>query len=134
MRLIVNQLSMSNFKIYFTKLIFITISFMLFSCKYDNENDLYPYDDCKSYDMSYGNDITPILQNYGCIGCHNTVNPQGAVNLAGYEQTKIWIDNTILVKSINHNGASPMPKFQAKMDSCDIKKIESWISDGARNN
>ena len=31
----------------------ITISFMLFSCKYDNENDLYPYDDCKSYEGCY---------------------------------------------------------------------------------
>ena len=125
---------MSNLKTYHIKLAIISICFMLFICKYDNEKDLYPNDDCKSYDMSYRNDISSILENYSCVSCHNTINPQGGVNLEGYVQTKIWVDNSRLAKSINHNGASPMPKDQAKMDSCDIKKIESWISDGARNN
>ena len=114
--------------------VFIFTCFLILGCKYDNEEDLYPDNSCITIDMSYSNDISPILQNYNCISCHNTVNPQGGVNLEGYNQTKVWVDNSRLAKSINHNGASPMPKDQAKMDTCDIKKIESWISDGARNN
>ena len=125
---------MSNLKTYHIKLAIINICFVLFSCKYDNEKDLYPDNSCITIDMSYNNNISTILQDYGCISCHNTINPQGGVNLEGYVQTKICVDNSRLAKSINHNGASPMPKDQAKMDSCDIKNIESWISDGARNN
>ena len=125
---------MSNLKTYHIKLAIINICFVLFSCKYDNEKDLYPDNSCITIDMSYNNNISTILQDYGCISCHNTINPQGGVNLEGYNEIKVWVDNSRLTKSINHNGASPMPKDQAKMDSCDIKKIESWISDGARNN
>ena len=125
---------MSNLKTYHIKLAIINICFVLFSCKYDNEKDLYPDNSCITIDMSYSNNISTILQDYGCISCHNTINPQGGVNLEGYNEIKVWVDNSRLTKSINHNGASPMPKDQAKMDTCDIRKIESWISDGARNN
>ena len=125
---------MSSYKTHHIGLAMLVVCLLMFGCKYDNEENLYPDNRCKSYDMSFGNDIYPILENYSCVSCHNTINPQGGVNLEGYVQTKIWVDNSRLAKSINHNGASPMPKDQAKMDSCDIKKIESWISDGARNN
>ena len=124
------------FKPYIKQLnaVFILTCFLIIGCKYDNEENLYPSNSCIISDMSFSNDIYPILQNYNCISCHNTINPQGGVNLEDYTQTKIWVDNSRLAKSINHNGASPMPKNQEKMDSCDIRKIESWISDGAQNN
>jgi len=104
------------------------------ACKYDNEEDLYPDNTCNTKNVSYSENIVRIFNNYGCSGCHNNVNPQGGVNLEGYTQAKIWIDNGRLMKSIRHEDASPMPKGQAKMDTCSINRIQAWIDNGALNN
>lgn len=84
--------------------------------------------------MSYAADVDAILKNYSCLSCHSSTNSQGSVNLEGYDALKVWVDNGILLKSMKHDGASPMPKNQAKMNQCDIDKIEAWITDGAQNN
>lgn len=106
----------------------------LAGCYYDIEEELYPTSSCKTVEMSYASDITNILQNYSCLSCHSAVSNQGSVNLEGYDNLKKWVDNGTLLKSMKHDGASPMPKNQAKMNQCDIDKIEAWITDGAPNN
>ena len=104
------------------------------ACNYDNEEELYPTSSCETVDMSYASDITNILQNYSCLSCHSSVSNDGSVTLEGYDNLKTWVDNGALLKSMKHDGPSPMPKSQAKMDQCDIDKIEAWINDGAPNN
>jgi hypothetical protein len=118
------------------KFAIIVCSTLLFlsSCTYDNEVDLYKSNACDISDVSYMNDVQAIFNNYGCTSCHNNLNTQGGVNMEGYDQTKIWIDNGRLLRSIKHLDASPMPKDQPKMDSCSINKIEAWITNGAPNN
>lgn len=116
------------------KLVGLFAILFLASCTYNTEEELYATEVCDTMSMSYSNDVVPILTNYTCLSCHSSTNSQGSVNLQGYSNVKIWIDNGILLKSILHDGASPMPKGQSQMSTCDIDKITSWISDGAQDN
>lgn len=114
-------------------LFFIALAFVS-SCSYNNEEELYPSNDCDTADMSLAGDITPILNNYNCNGCHSAASNSGSVDLEGYTALKIWVDNGVLLKSIKHDGASPMPKAAPKMAQCDIDKVEAWIQQGAKDN
>jgi hypothetical protein len=104
------------------------------SCNYQNEEELFPSTTCDTEAMSLASDITPILTNYGCLSCHSTVSNQGSVALENYDDLKKWVDNGILLKSMQHDGALAMPQNQAKMNACDIEKVAAWITDGALNN
>ena len=109
-----------------------SVALVLHSCYYDVEQELYPKTDCETENMSYQNDILPILQNNGCIGCHGD---NSTIDLNSYNDLKIYVDNEALLGSIKHrDGYRPMPDFQPKIDQCLIEKIESWIYDGAPNN
>jgi mono/diheme cytochrome c family protein len=115
--------------------VFFTALLIHFSaCDYNNEEQLYPTSSCETVDMSYAIDVTDILQNYSCISCHSSANSQHSVILEGYDNVKVWVDSGTLLKSMKHDGASPMPKNQTKMNPCDIDKIEAWITAGALNN
>lgn len=116
--------------------IFILSLFLITSCVYNNEEDLYPSSDCETDNVSYQDVVIPIMENNGCIGCHNTTFPQGSVNLDNYDDVKISVDNGSLLGSIKHSdGFKPMPlNSTSTIDQCDIDKIESWIYDGAQNN
>ncbi len=109
-------------------------SILFIGCYYDVEEELYPSNDCETADMSLATDITPILNNYNCNGCHSAASNSGSVDLEGYTALKIWVDNGVLLKSIKHDGASPMPKAAPKMAQCDIDKVAAWIQQGAKDN
>jgi len=86
---------------------------------------------CNPMNLSFANDVTPVLSSYGCIGCHSG----GTVILSTYSGTKIVADSGNLAGAINHDvGFQAMPQGGAKMDSCDIKIIENWITEGALDN
>ncbi|MFY0644172.1 MAG: hypothetical protein JXR19_06875 [Bacteroidia bacterium] len=85
--------------------------------------------------MSFKDSIIPILTNYGCISCHNSSFPSGGVNLDGYSNVKVNVDNESMINSMKHiDGFSAMPPSGPKMESCDIDRIQSWINKGAPNN
>ena len=105
------------------------------ACTYNTEEELYPTDECNTVAMSLGTDISPILDNYSCNSCHSSTSNAGGVDLEGYTNLKIWVDNGRLLGSMKHDGAtSPMPKAAPKMAQCDIDKVEAWITQGAQNN
>ena len=124
-------------KIRFSTLFFAaTLLSLLFlaGCYYDVEEELYPTTGCSTTDMSYTNDILPIIDT-NCYGCHDAANNFAGVNVEGYDQLKIYVDNNELLGVIRHeSGFSPMPQNAPKMVDCDIEKIESWINAGAPNN
>lgn len=89
---------------------------------------------CITTNMSFQNDIQPILQN-NCLGCHGSVNPSGGVVLQGHAGVKTVADNGRLLGAIKHQpGFKPMPNGQPQLNSCLIVKIESWVQAGAPNN
>lgn len=104
------------------------------ACHYSNEEDLLLKDRCVTYDLSFSDDIAPILQN-SCVSCHNTSNPSGGVELDDYDGVSIVAGNGLLSGSVNHqDGFSPMPQGMPKLDSCDIARIDAWIADGFPDN
>lgn len=109
---------------------------LISSCYYDNEEELYPSSsvNCDTTNATYSLVMEPVLSSK-CYVCHSTTVANGGVVLDSYATLKSYADNGKLLGVINHTpGFSPMPKNQAKLSSCDIAKITSWVNQGAINN
>ena len=107
---------------------------LLPGCYYDVEEELYPTIECLTMDMSYEEDILPIIDGK-CYSCHNAEANFGNVNLEGHQALSKYAEDGSLLGVVKHSsGYSPMPKNQAKLLDCEIEKIEAWIADGALNN
>lgn len=119
-------------------LFFLFIALISFqSCYYDIEEELYPKAGCDVTVVTLLARVKPIIQG-SCYSCHSTQNctSSGAgINLEDYAGLRAKVDDGKLLKSINHiAGISPMPKGStAKIDACEIKIIEKWVADGAKN-
>lgn len=88
---------------------------------------------CDPNQFAFAADIEPIFQ-LACVGCHKQGNLSGNVNLDGYSNIIIQVNNGRLLGSISQQpGYSPMPKG-GKLTDCEITKIKNWIDSGARNN
>ena len=115
----------------------LVIILFLAGCYYDNEEYLYPQSAiCETENMSYTNDIKPIL-DASCIGCHGGASPAGGIPLENYDD--VAAAATIppgsygsLEGAVSHaSGNSPMPKSADKLPDCTIDKIIAWIDQGA---
>lgn len=117
-----------------TLFLFLLFPFFFSSCYYNVEELLYPDVDCQILDMSFVNDIVPIIEK-DCYACHSKEANFANITLEGHDMISIYIDNGKLMGSINHAaGFSPMPQGAAKLLDCEIEKIASWINAGALNN
>ena len=104
------------------------------SCYYDVEENLYGGIACQSTNMSYSQDIQPILRNH-CLSCHNAGSNIGNITLEGHDRLMIHIMNGSFLGAIKHqSNFSPMPQGNPKLSDCQIQKIESWINSGSPNN
>lgn len=116
---------------------FVVLSmFLISSCYYDKAELIYTQNvACDTSNVKYSTVVAPIL-NTNCNGCHGGNAAMGAgIILDNYASTKVYIDNRRLINSILQNGtASNMPKGGGKLDACTIRKINSWINQGALNN
>lgn len=112
---------------------------MLYSCYFDNEEELYPAESCNNENVSFREDVIPILES-ACYNCHDLANAPvlgDGINLEGYSKLKSYldIDSNKFLGSLKWNGqGSPMPKNASKLDVCSINKIEVWINEGQLNN
>ena len=109
----------------------------LSSCYYDKEEILYPGTACDVNNVTYSVTVTGILSSH-CYSCHSTANAAsigGGISLDSYTKLLPYVTNGKLMGSINHAGGySPMPKSATKLNSCDIQKIQAWVTAGAPNN
>lgn len=104
------------------------------SCYYDNEEDLYPASACVTENMSYQNNIVPIL-SHNCYVCHSAAANTANITLEGHASLMKYVNSGQLVGAINHaSGFTPMPQNASRLLACDIAKIEQWVADGAPNN
>ncbi len=116
------------------KPIFLTLLSVLFlhSCTYFVEEELYEQKKCERADLSYSEDVIPILTNRGCLACHGDL---ASLDLNGYDDLKVYIDNGAFLGSIRHeDGFQPMPQNSPKLSDCEINIIKAWIAQGALNN
>ncbi|MBX2872366.1 MAG: hypothetical protein KTR30_09710 [Saprospiraceae bacterium] len=108
---------------------------LLQACTYNSEEDLYPGGDvCDTSDVSYNQDVLPILVN-NCYVCHDNTNRQGGIILEGYDQLKTHVNSGRLIGAIRReSGFSPMPQGSPALPDCQIETIAQWITDGAPEN
>ena len=91
-------------------------------------------DDCDTLDVSYLEDIAPIIQE-SCSSCHSGVNPSANISLTDYTEVRLQVDNGKLLGAISHkSGFIPMPYNQPQLGQCAIDKIKIWIEAGALDN
>lgn len=112
----------------------VSVALLASGCYYDVEEELYPTIECQTTDMSYMDDILPIIES-NCMVCHSAAANFGNITLEGYTQLRKYVDDGSFVGAIRHEGGySPMPKNQAKLLNCEIEKIEAWVADGSLDN
>lgn len=104
------------------------------ACTYNSEEELYNTTSCDTIDMSYVQDILPIISD-NCYSCHSQSANFGNVTLEGYNALTTYVNNNGLLGTIRHEpGYSPMPQNRAMIIECQIEKIAAWIEQGALNN
>jgi hypothetical protein len=106
---------------------------------------------CNTQNMSYSQNVVPILKS-NCYKCHGSGNSVGSYGhlLDNYDTlTKYYTARTIpivivpgdttlisaLEGYITHTpGFLAMPYMDGKLDTCAIKQIQAWITQGFPNN
>lgn len=89
---------------------------------------------CDSTIYSYSGRISGIMKNW-CIGCHNSSNKSGNVDLSNYNGVSASASDGSLLGSIKHSpGYLAMPEGGGQISSCEIRVIEKWIAGGHPNN
>lgn len=85
------------------------------------------------------------LLSQRCVGCHGQSNPKEGINLTSYdsimkggEHGPIVVandpENSVIVQVLRgSHGKKQMPLNAAPLDDADIKKVEAWISAGAKS-
>ncbi len=113
----------------------LSIIFLLQSCYYDNNEDLYPQaPTCDTTNVTFSNTIFPLI-NSNCTAHHSGGAPSGNVLLTNYDGISAVAKDGRLLSVIRHEeGWPPMPQGGGKLPECDIKKIEVWVNEGAANN
>ena len=90
--------------------------------------------ECDTENISFAADVRPVLTNF-CLGCHSGGAPSGGVNLNSHDGVAAVAASGQLYGAISHQpGFVAMPQGGARLDSCTIDKIKSWIDAGAPNN
>lgn len=87
--------------------------------------------------VSYAKNVLPILEEH-CLECHNTesYSREGDGHLLqGYANFKKKVDEKMVIGNIMHlQGYVKMPYRRAKLDTCDILTVVTWINEGALEN
>ena len=107
----------------------------VWSCSNDSEENLFPeLELCDTVDMSYANDILPVIIN-NCYACHSSESNSSGILLEGHENFSEIARTGSLLGAIKHESDyTPMPLSSSKLDTCSINKIEAWINQGSKNN
>ena len=114
-------------------LLVVAILLLAGGCYYDSEEVLYPNSFCDTVNVTYSAAIAPIFED-NCLQCHSSGGEGFAsADLTTYSGVMLVVEDGRLLQSIHRTPSStPMPP-DAPLRSCDVKRIEMWIADGAPN-
>jgi hypothetical protein len=114
----------------------ILLGLSLYSCEYNNEEDLYPGITCDTTQVTYSLTIAPLVAQH-CLdlACHGGSADQSGLPFESYEGLKTAYTTGRLIGALRHqSGFAFMPKNTAALPECDILKFERWVAEGAPNN
>lgn len=117
-------------------LVQLILSVTFVSCYYDKEGVLYPEtSNCvPAASPSFNDEILPLL-DARCNNCHAGNSPSAGIKLDTYNDVVPYATDGSLLGSIKHAGNySPMPKNSSKLSTCEIQKVQNWITSGTLNN
>lgn len=104
------------------------ITFGLSSCYYDNGEELYPSTNCDTENLTYTNQIAPIiLNNCSASGCHSSGGQPPL--LTTYSEVSANLDR-IRVRALVEK---TMPT-SGPLSSCAQEQLNQWIANGAPEN
>ncbi|MCU0446500.1 MAG: hypothetical protein MUE85_16465 [Microscillaceae bacterium] len=111
------------------------------SCASETEEELLRNSliGCDTTDVSYVQDIKPILQSH-CYRCHATDIATAGIVVEGYNNAKALAQtlrngqNVLVGVTAHLPGFSPMPRNAPKLSACDILKIRKWVEEGVKDN
>ena len=115
----------------------LTIAFA-YGCVNNKADTIKPAnpDICDTVNLSYSEDINPIIQqNCAISGCHTNATMAGTFTFETYAGLHEAIQHQRLIGAISHQaGFIAMPQNSPKLSDCDISKITQWVVIGAPNN
>lgn len=110
------------------------IVFLIDSCEYNNEEELYPKKEsssnCDTTSITYASGIeTIILDNCALSDCHD--GNSGLATINDYSSVKNYVDNGLLEQLVLVQKDMPP---SGPLSTCNQQKIRSWLMDGAPQN
>ena len=100
------------------------------SCTYDNAEELYGTRECEPDEISFSEDIMPIIAtNCAIAGCH--VSGQQRPTLENYGQISA---NAERVEFRTSNGTMPPSTSGLRLSQDEINAISCWVDAGAPEN
>lgn len=88
---------------------------------------------CDTTNVSYTTTIQPLIEK-NCLGCHAASIRTAGVNLSGYNNVKLYANNTLLVGvTSRQRGFVAMPPT-GPITECETNLIRAWVAQGAKNN
>lgn len=107
------------------------VLFMFSSCTSDNEEDLFPINDCDTSNVSFSADIMPIIDaSCATVGCH----VQGGIGngiFENYNNIKAKVDNGSFGDRLLIDRDMPP---SGPLSSCQMEHVQAWLDNGAPNN
>ncbi|GJM30893.1 MAG: hypothetical protein DHS20C17_35280 [Cyclobacteriaceae bacterium] len=130
-QMIKGHLSMLNRKLYRTGFILILSGQFIWSCAYENEEDLFGAISCDDEATTYSEVIQPILsQNCTVPSCHDGSNP----SIPNWQELDNVQANASKIKEKTEDRTMP-PSSSGKILSAEqIGDIACWVDSGARDN
>lgn len=115
---------------------FFFLLFTFSSCTYDKAaNNEFDALACDTTNIRFSVEIKNIL-DASCLSCHaDAAVDGGGYSLDSYEEVKNYVDQKRFLESIERPGSNYMPRGRAaRLSTCKINQIKSWINKGAPNN
>ena len=105
---------------------------LLAGCTYDDLETLGTPVDCDTFDVTYGQDILPLVAE-NCQGCHSGSTPSAGIALEEYADIALFAEG-MLDRMDREPGDDLLMPPSGKLDSCSIVHFSAWIDAGKPNN
>jgi len=102
---------------------------LLQQCTYNSLEVYETSDSCDVSNVTYAEDIQPVLENH-CFRCHGADVQEAGLNFKKIEDVLEIAKSGQFSGVVNHEeGYLPMPQDRDQLPACIRKKIDAWIEE-----